>query len=225
MGKVIKRKYGDVLKYPNIENPMVKYKNGFGHKDKDGNFVPHYDEDLCFLHKTIGDDEIFIVKHLFAYALVINGKCNKVSKGDLGAVIMDVVDTDDTSALINKINTYSDYWVEEVVKADGKQLKTIDYDSKATKVFGDEVEFVESIRQDVGLFHTEYPYHELIDMKVFEHNSQCFSLSLLLDDCDVEQHISYIVYKDDIERIIKEFKKVFGVSVVNYTDEPLLKVI
>jgi hypothetical protein len=41
----------------------------------------------------------------------------------------------------------------------------------------------------------------------------------------MEQFLNYVVYKKDIERIVKQIKKEFNVDVINDTGEQLLKTI
>lgn len=209
-----------------IKNPKIRYPNGFKTKDNTtGEMKNMYDEDICILYKRIDDDVIAIVHTPFSYHLIINDFCNRIHSEDLGKVIDVVISKDSVDGIVNKINSFGKYWINECDKPKGVEVKVIDYDNYSSSVYDDEKAFVMQIKKDISMFHSEYPYHDLRCVDVHIYNKECYHLSFFLDDCDMEHFLNYVVYKKDIERIVKQIKKEFNVDVINDTGEQLLKTI
>lgn len=206
-----------------IMNPKIKYPNGDAHYDKNNNLIPHYDEKYCILSKTIGNDTIQVVEKSFDYKLIINDTCNTIENSDLGRVIHDIMDYKDTDQLINKINSYAKRWIKEVKRSEDHQIHTIDTARRNTVIYDNADAFIRSIKNDLDMFYCDYPYHELQSITVYEHNQHYYKLVLFLDDCDIEQHMDYIVHKRNIKEVIKAIKQHIGVSIINETKDILIK--
>ena len=206
-----------------IINPKVKYPNGFKVKQDDGTLKTLYDEDYCILTKTIGNNTIRVIEKYFSYALVINETTDTIEDSDLGRVIHDIIQYKDTDKLVNKMNTYSKRWITEPIPYKKGDVRTIDATGYNTIIYSNSEEFVKDIKKDISLFHYEYPDHELETITIYNHNRNYYRIVLLLDDCDVEQHMEYIIHKDNIEETIPTMKKMLRKTIRNETGKMLIK--
>ena len=99
------------------------------------------------------------------------------------------------------------------------KIKTIDTIQGNTITYKNADDFIKKIRNDLNIFYYEYPDHELEKITIYNDNKNYYRLILLLDDCDVEEHIEYIVHKNNIKKVITSIKQNIGVTIRNRTKD------
>lgn len=207
-----------------ITNPKIKYSIRYTIND-DGTKKPLYDEDYCILEKKLSqdNDKIRIVADTYSYGLLINETYNSIYDNELGKVIHDIIKYDNIDNIVNKLNTYCTNWIKEPTTHKEGQIKTINPSWFNTKIYENEKEFIKEIKEDIQKFHNHYPEHELRSITIHEYNKKYYRLSFFLDDHIMEEFLEYCFRKEDTEKIIKELKNQFSITIYNETNDVLIK--